>query len=73
MSLAEIKTAIGALSERERCELNAWLQEWTPDEWDRRMEGDAANGKFDDLIRDAVAAYGREIEPCRNTNVHMNS
>jgi hypothetical protein len=57
MSLAEIKTAIGALSERERCELNAWLQNWPADEWDRQMEADAAAGKFDTMVREAEEAY----------------
>ena len=32
------------LSPRERCELNALLQNWTEDEWDREMAADAAPG-----------------------------
>jgi hypothetical protein len=57
MSLAEIKIAIGALSERERCELNAWLQDWPADDWDRQMEADALAGKFDTMMREAELAY----------------
>lgn len=57
MTLAEIKSAIEALSERERCELNAWLQAWPSDDWDRRMEADARSGKLDALAREAEDAY----------------
>lgn len=57
MTLAEIKTAIEALSERERCELNAWLQAWTPDAWDLQMQADAASGRLESLAREAEDAY----------------
>ncbi len=40
----ELKAAIDQLSPRERCELNALLQSWTEDEWDREMAADAAPG-----------------------------
>lgn len=64
MTLAEIKSAIEALSERERCELNAWLQAWTPDDWDRQMESDARSGKLDALAHEAEEAYRRgEAKP----------
>ena len=33
----EIKAQIDALSWQERCELNALLQNWPDDEWDRQM------------------------------------
>ena len=49
MTIEEIKNAIECLSEKERCELNAWLQNWTPDEWDRQMEADVQAGKLDSL------------------------
>lgn len=58
MSLDEIKTAIEALSERERCELNAWLQNWSADEWDQQMEADARSGKLANLAREADEAFG---------------
>ena len=60
MSLAEIKTAIGALSEKERCELNAWLQNYPADDWDRQMEADAESGRLDALVREAEEAYRRD-------------
>ncbi|MDZ4861161.1 MAG: hypothetical protein SGI88_19490 [Candidatus Hydrogenedentes bacterium] len=57
MSLKEIKIAIEALSERERCELNAWLQNWPNDEWDREMQEDARAGRFADLAREADEVF----------------
>ena len=59
MSLTEIKDAIEALSEKERCELNAWLQNWPSDDWDRQMEADASSGRFEALVREADDAFGR--------------
>lgn len=59
MSLTEIKQAISALTLRERCELNAWLQSWPSDEWDRQMEEDARSGKLDALAREARESLRR--------------
>jgi hypothetical protein len=59
MSLTEIKSAIESLSEREKCELAAWLQNWQPDDWDRQMQADAERGKLDELIGEAEDAYRR--------------
>lgn len=56
MSLIEIMSAIEELSPKERCELNAWLQNWPSDEWDLQMEADASAGKFDLLVREANEA-----------------
>jgi hypothetical protein len=44
MKLEQIKSVIGQLSPRERAELNAWLQNWSDDDWDRQMAADSANG-----------------------------
>jgi len=52
MKLKQIKSAIGGLTPRERAELNAWLQGWSDDGWDRQMVADAKNGgKLDNLKR----------------------
>jgi len=66
MTLTEIKTAIKALSEQEKCELNAWLQASPSDDWDRQMEADAASGKLDNLMREAEEDYrsGRTRQFC---------
>lgn len=64
MTLAEIKSAIESLGERERCELNAWLQAWTADDWDLQMQADAVSGRLDALARDAEEAYRKgEAKP----------
>jgi hypothetical protein len=56
MKLEEIKSVIGQLSPRERAELNAWLQDWADDDWDRQMITDAKNGgKLAKLRQDAEA------------------
>ena len=57
MSLEEIQIAIEALSFEERAKLNAWLQNWPSDDWDRQMEADARAGKFEQMIREADAAF----------------
>lgn len=59
MSLTEIMSAIEALSEKERCELSAWLQHYADDDWDRQMKADAKAGRFDAIAREAEDAYGR--------------
>lgn len=52
----EIRSAIEKLTPRERAELNALLQNWTEDDWDRQMAADfAAGGKLDKLRQDAQA------------------
>jgi hypothetical protein len=50
----EIKTQIDALNWQERCELNALLQSWPDDEWDRQM---ASEGKFDRVNEEAATEY----------------
>jgi hypothetical protein len=57
MSLAEIKTAVHALSPEELAELTAFiLDQEDGDAWDRQMEGDAAAGKLDFLCEEAERA-----------------
>lgn len=46
----QIKAQIDALTWQERCELNALIQSWPEDEWDRQM---AAEGKFDRIMERA--------------------
>jgi hypothetical protein len=55
-NVQEIKAAIDKLSPRERAELNALLQGWFDDDWDRQMAADAApGGKLDQLKQQADA------------------
>ena len=61
-TVEEIKAAIDELSPRERCELNALLQDWPDDEWDKQMSADSEpGGKLWQLKQDAEAdvAAGR--------------
>jgi hypothetical protein len=46
----QIKAQIDALTWQERCELNALLQNWPEDDWDRQM---ATEGKFDRVMEEA--------------------
>jgi uncharacterized protein (DUF305 family) len=56
MKLEQIKSVISDLTPRERAELNAWLQDWSDDGWDRQMTADAKNGgKLAKLKREAEA------------------
>jgi hypothetical protein len=50
----EIKAQIDALTWQERCELNALLQNWPDDDWDREM---ASEGKFDRVMDAAAIEY----------------
>lgn len=50
-----VSVAIGGsrVDRFERAELNAWLQDWADDDWDRQMVADAKNGgKLAKLKRD---------------------
>jgi hypothetical protein len=60
MTIAEIKSAIEDLSEKERCELSAWLQAWAPDQWDIQMQADVEAGKLDSLASEAEAEFKRK-------------
>lgn len=46
-NVERIKAEIDALTWQERCELNALLQNWPDDEWDKQM---ASEGKFDRMM-----------------------
>ena len=52
--VAEIKALIDSLSWQERCELNALLQNWPDDDWDRQL---ASEDKFDRLNEAAEREY----------------
>ena len=40
----ELKAMIDALSPMEQCELNALVQDWPDDEWDKQMRADCEPG-----------------------------
>ena len=49
----EIKAQIDKLSPRERAELNALLNPFEDDEWDKQMRADAEAGKLDWMFEQA--------------------
>jgi hypothetical protein len=68
-----IRTEIEQLSPRERAELNAFLQNWSEDDWDREMADDALpGGKLDRLRQQAEAEaragtlrdFPKPLSPC---------
>jgi hypothetical protein len=48
----ELKAKIDALSHMEQAELNALVQDWPDDEWDKQMRADAEAGKLDWMIEE---------------------
>ena len=56
MSLAEIKSAVEGLSQKEFEELVAFIRERDSAAWDRQIELDAAAGKLDFLFEEAEQA-----------------
>ena len=50
----QIKAEIDALTWQERSELNALLQNWPDDDWDKQM---ASEGKFDRMMDAAGKDY----------------
>ena len=53
--LEAIEKAITELSDEERAKLRAYLDELEADLWDAQIERDAAAGKLDWLIDEAIA------------------
>ena len=43
-TVQEIEAAIDKLSPQERCELNALVQDWPDDAWDKEMAADSQSG-----------------------------
>ena len=51
----EVKAEIESLPHREYMKLVHWFAERDADAWDEEIERDAANGKLDFLIEEALA------------------
>ena len=56
VTVTEIKQAILSLPKSEYDQIIAWLHELEEQEWDRQIETDAASGKLDFLVADALRA-----------------
>lgn len=53
----EIEREIQTLSSEEFTQLRDWVLEQDWDEWDRQIERDAASGKLDRIMREALADH----------------
>lgn len=54
-SVEEIKFAIAFLSHEDYARPRAWFSERAREKWDEKIERDAAAGKLDFLVEEAVA------------------
>lgn len=50
MSVTEIESAIGQLSDKELAELLAWLKEYEEKVWDNKIEDDMEVSRLNDLL-----------------------
>lgn len=58
--MKELKAKIDALSHMEQAELNALVQDWPDDEWDKQMRADCEpGGKLHKLMLEAEEDPGR--------------
>ncbi|HWD50695.1 MAG TPA: hypothetical protein VG309_12255 [Rhizomicrobium sp.] len=57
MSVEELEKAIEKLPASELARFRAWFEQFSADRWDRQMDADAANGKFDKLVGKSDADF----------------
>jgi hypothetical protein len=57
MPLEEIEKQITQLSPEELKKFSAWFDDYMADEWDRQIERDVNEGKFDPLIAQLDANF----------------
>jgi len=55
--LEKIQTEISELPEADVAQLRAWLDELAEQQLDEQIERDAAAGKFDDMMAEALANH----------------
>ena len=54
----ELERQIEALSPKELAAFRRWFSEFDAAAWDRQIDADAASGKLDSLIEEALAEHG---------------
>lgn len=59
MEIEDIQVAIESLAPEQYARLRSWFTERDWELWDRQIEADAAAGKLDFLIDEALAEKGR--------------
>ena len=55
--LEELEQRIKSLPPKELARFRAWFLEFDHQAWDRQIEADAASGKLDGLVNEAMADY----------------
>ena len=53
MSVQDLEAAVQQLSPNELDAFVKWFEEFIADEWDKKIEADALNGKLDHLMKRA--------------------
>lgn len=53
-TVKEIQSAIESLPHKEYMQLISWIHERDWKEWDKQLEDDAASGKLDFLVKEAM-------------------
>lgn len=64
-TLDEIKRAICRLNPEELATLRQWFDEWDAEAWDRQIEEDAAAGRLNVLVDEALR-YLRDADSAGN-------
>lgn len=59
MQLEQLQTEIEALPQREFTRLRQWIVEKDWEQWDHQIEADAAAGKLDFLLTEALTAQNQ--------------
>jgi hypothetical protein len=54
-TVEELEAAVQQLSPEDRAAFRAWFAEFDAQEWDRKLESDAAAGRLDWLVAEALA------------------
>ena len=60
LKVAEIKTAIEDLPEKDFVQLREWFSEKDWQKWDRQIEVDSESGRLDFLIKEALNEKNKE-------------
>ena len=55
--LEELEQRIKSLPPKELARFRTWFLEFDHQAWDRQIEADAASGKLDGLVNEALADY----------------
>ena len=57
MSVQELEAAVATLSKEELTNFSHWFEEYLADEWDKQIEKDILEGRFDAAGKRAIADF----------------